>query len=79
MCAPDRVVLEHGNLGSLNGRVDLVDDRMTSAEITMSAGNGATVRNSTLTKSLIGEGATVDGVTGKVNVGDHSTVVADGR
>ena len=42
-------------------------------------GNGATVRNATLTKSLIGEGATVDGVSGKVNIGDHSTVVADAR
>ena len=40
-------------------------------------GNGATVRNARLTKSLIGEGATVDGVIGQVNVGDHSTVVAE--
>jgi len=40
-------------------------------------GNGATIRNANLTKSLIGEGAMVDGLTGKVNVGDHSSVVAD--
>jgi glucose-1-phosphate thymidylyltransferase len=40
-------------------------------------GNGATVRNAKLTKSLIGEGATVEGVVGKVNVGDHSSVVVD--
>src|SRR5205085_2150700 len=41
-------------------------------------GSGATVRDARLTKSLIGDGAAVDGVVGKVNVGDHSSVVADG-
>ncbi len=41
-------------------------------------GSGAMVRNATLSKSLIGDGATVEGVIGKVNVGDHSSVVEDG-
>jgi glucose-1-phosphate thymidylyltransferase len=39
-------------------------------------GNGSTVTRSTLKQSLIGDAAVVDGVTGKVNVGDHSTVQA---
>lgn len=37
-------------------------------------GNGSTVRKSKLTQSLIGDAASVEGVNGKVNVGDHSTV-----
>ena len=41
-------------------------------------GSGAAVRNAKLSKSLIGDGAAVDGVVGKVNVGDHSSVAADG-
>jgi glucose-1-phosphate thymidylyltransferase len=41
-------------------------------------GNGSTIRGSKLSKSLVGESATVDGVLGKVNVGDHSTVIVDG-
>jgi glucose-1-phosphate thymidylyltransferase len=40
-------------------------------------GNGASVRKSTLTQSLVGDAAVVEGVSGKVNVGDHSTVVVD--
>jgi glucose-1-phosphate thymidylyltransferase len=41
-------------------------------------GNGSTIRGSTLSTSLVGESATVDGVVGKVNVGDHSSVIVDG-
>jgi glucose-1-phosphate thymidylyltransferase len=41
-------------------------------------GSDAVVRNAKLTKSLIGDGATVEGVVGKVNVGDHSSVSAEG-
>jgi glucose-1-phosphate thymidylyltransferase len=37
-------------------------------------GNGSTVKQSKLTQSLIGDAAAVEGITGKVNVGDHSTV-----
>lgn len=40
----DRVVLEHGNLGSLNGRLDLTGDRFASAELAFSGGRGGTVR-----------------------------------
>lgn len=40
----DQVILEHGSLGSLNGRLDLSGDRMTAAELTMSAGKGGTFR-----------------------------------
>jgi hypothetical protein len=40
----DQVVLEHGSLGSLNGRLDLTGDRMAAAELTMSAGKGGTLR-----------------------------------
>jgi glucose-1-phosphate thymidylyltransferase len=39
-------------------------------------GNGSTVRQSTLKQSLIGDSASVEGIKGKVNVGDHSTVQA---
>jgi glucose-1-phosphate thymidylyltransferase len=37
-------------------------------------GAGATVINSTLDGSLIGDAAVVDGVHGHINIGDHSTV-----
>ncbi|HET9425943.1 MAG TPA: sugar phosphate nucleotidyltransferase [Gemmatimonadaceae bacterium] len=37
-------------------------------------GNGSTVKRATLKQSLIGDSAVVDGVSGKVNVGDHSTI-----
>jgi glucose-1-phosphate thymidylyltransferase len=37
-------------------------------------GNGSTVKKSKLTQSLIGDAAVVEGIDGKVNVGDHSTV-----
>jgi glucose-1-phosphate thymidylyltransferase len=37
-------------------------------------GNGSTIRKSTLKQSLVGDAAVVEGITGKVNVGDHSTV-----
>jgi glucose-1-phosphate thymidylyltransferase len=37
-------------------------------------GNGSTIRKSTLKHSLVGDAAVVEGITGKVNVGDHSTV-----
>jgi glucose-1-phosphate thymidylyltransferase len=40
-------------------------------------GSGSTIRVAKLSQSLIGDGATVDGVAGKVNVGDHSSIVAD--
>jgi glucose-1-phosphate thymidylyltransferase len=40
-------------------------------------GNGAPIRKASMTKSLIGEGVMVDGLSGKVNVGDHSSVVTD--
>jgi glucose-1-phosphate thymidylyltransferase len=50
-------------------------DRSTLADTIVGA--GSSVRNARLKKSLIGDGATVEGVTGKVNVGDHSSVVAD--
>jgi glucose-1-phosphate thymidylyltransferase len=39
-------------------------------------GNGATVKRSTLRQSLIGDAAVVEGMSGRVNVGDHSTVVS---
>src|SRR3954468_23790030 len=39
-------------------------------------GNGSTVRKSTLRQSLVGDAAVVEGITGKVNIGDHSTVNA---
>ena len=37
-------------------------------------GAGATITNSTLTGSMIGDSAVVDGVKGQVNVSDHSVV-----
>ena len=37
-------------------------------------GNGSTVKGAKLKGSLIGDSAVVEGVSGKVNVGDHSTV-----
>ncbi len=37
-------------------------------------GEKATIRNSTLANSLVGEGAVLDGVRGEVTVGDHSEV-----
>jgi hypothetical protein len=40
----DRVVLERGSLGSLNGRVELAGDRMASAEFSIGSGKGATFR-----------------------------------
>ena len=42
-------------------------------------GADANVRNSKLMKSLIGDGATVAGVSGTVNVGDHSSVVVESK
>jgi glucose-1-phosphate thymidylyltransferase len=39
-------------------------------------GAGSTVRRSALEQSLVGDAAVVEGVSGKVNVGDHSTVHA---
>lgn len=40
----DRVILAEGSLGSVNGRLDLSGERTTSAEISVSAGKGATLR-----------------------------------
>ena len=37
-------------------------------------GAGATITNSTLDGSLVGDAAVVDGVRGHINIGDHSTV-----
>jgi glucose-1-phosphate thymidylyltransferase len=39
-------------------------------------GNGSTVRQSKLSQSLIGDSAVIEGISGKVNVGDHSTIVS---
>ena len=39
-------------------------------------GNGSTIRKSTLKGSLVGDAAVVEGISGKVNVGDHSAVQA---
>ncbi len=40
----DRVVLERGSLGALNGRLELVGERMASADLSIGAGKGATFR-----------------------------------
>ena len=37
-------------------------------------GTGATVSNSKLALSMVGDAAVVDGVTGRLNVSDHSVV-----
>jgi uncharacterized protein DUF3971 len=40
----DRVVLQDGNLGSLNGTLDLSGDRMVAANLTIGAGKGGTLK-----------------------------------
>jgi hypothetical protein len=40
----DRVVLEHGSLGSLNGRLELTGERVASADLGIGGGKGGTFR-----------------------------------
>jgi hypothetical protein len=40
----DRVVLQRGSLGSLNGKLELRDDRMLSADLGIGAGKGGTLK-----------------------------------
>jgi hypothetical protein len=40
----DRVLMERGSLGSLNGRLELVGDRVASAELGIGGGKGGTFR-----------------------------------
>jgi glucose-1-phosphate thymidylyltransferase len=49
-------------------------DRATLSDTIV--GNGSTVRQSKLSQSLIGDAAVIEGISGKVNVGDHSTIVS---
>ena len=40
----EQVLVKRGSLGALNGRIDMADDRLTSAELNMTAGKGTTFR-----------------------------------
>ncbi len=40
----DQVLVKRGSLGALNGRLDMVGERLASAELSMTAGKGATFR-----------------------------------
>ncbi len=40
----DQILLKHGTLGYLNGRLDLVGDRVASADLTLGGGKGSTIR-----------------------------------
>jgi hypothetical protein len=40
----DQVLVKRGSLGALNGRLEMADERLTSAELSMTAGKGATFR-----------------------------------
>jgi hypothetical protein len=40
----DQVLMNRGSLGALNGRLDMVGERLASADLSMTAGKGATFR-----------------------------------
>jgi hypothetical protein len=40
----EQVLVKHGSLGSLNGRLEMAGDRLTSADLSLSAGKGAAFR-----------------------------------
>lgn len=73
----DGVILEESTIGpnvsiGAGSRVEGSELRDTIV------GSGTTVTNSQLSSSLIGDAAQVDGVRGRINVSDHSSVKVEG-
>jgi glucose-1-phosphate thymidylyltransferase len=69
----DGVTLRNATIGPnvAIGAGSTVEDATVSDTL---IGEGATIRRSTLRGSLVGDSAMVEGVSGTVNLGDHSTV-----
>jgi hypothetical protein len=40
----EQALVKHGSLGAVNGRLEMADDRLTSADLSIAAGKGATFR-----------------------------------